>query len=521
MIIIIMIILSNQLSMILNEFITHTGQLCYPLSFSIMCKDILYGPKLNTLIFSDPTLCTNNNFENVNLGRFYNDRINYNKYNYSNSVSVSVSESESEIKTIEHIFSNNLSNNFKVDNPNILITKNEYPYIIPNTNYDYWIIWNLQNSNIQFEQILNYFDLVNKDYILWKNNELYKSIKYIEHYHIILRNSIPKLKLKKLLILQRHGPREPLSIPNKFISTYWNTVHLDIDKAINGAKLTDLGKLYCKYIGELFLDNYSNDFNFSTLNKSNILFGSSNFQRTIDTSVLTLDGLKLSNLDLDLEILKFLSTDAIFTPEQKQIYNHKMENNDIKFDLDLTEFNKKIFDLTGFEIKKFRDYFELASTIKCYTFHNYKMLSNDEANLELMKIKNTIYYLSTYYYNMVNDMSNSYFEENKLIGKTVIDNMIKLWEDSEYKFMLFTSHDNLLMPTIKYLVYGILNNLITFKNMTINKEFYTQDILSKINYMDFPEFNSSIRFELWEDNFYNKKIRIYYCSLMLFEFKQI
>ena len=45
-------------------------------------------------------------------------------------------------------------------------------------------------------------------------------------------------------------------------------------------------------------------------------------------------------------------------------------------------------------------------------------------------------------------------------------------------------------------------------------------LLSKINYMDFPEFNSSIRFELWEDNFDNKKIRIYYCSLMLFEFNQ-
>ena len=505
-----MIILSNQLSMILNEFNTHIGQLCYPLSFTTMCKDILYGPKLNTYIFSDPKLCTNNNFENINLGRFCYDNTVYNKYHHS----------ESEIKTVEHIFSINQSNNFKVDNPNILVTKNEFPYIIPNTNYDYWIVWNLENSNIQFEQILNYFNLVNKDYILWKNNPLYKSIKYIEHYHIILRNSIPKLKLKKLLILQRHGPREPLSIPPKFISTYWNTIQLDIDKAISGAKLTDLGKLYCKFIGELLLDNYSNDFDFSVLNKTNILLGSSNFQRTIDTSVLTLDGLKLSNLDLDLNILNFLSSDAIFTPEQKQIYNHKMENNDINPDIDFTKLNKKIFDLTGFEIKKFRDYFELASTIKCYEFHNYKILADNEDNSELMKIKYDLYNLSTYYYNAVNDMYNNYFEENKLIGKTVIDNILKLFTDSKYKFILFTSHDNLLMPTVKYLIYGILNNLITFDNMTINKEFYTNEILSKINYMDFPEFNSSIRFELWEDNFDNKKIRIYYCSLMLFEFNQ-
>jgi hypothetical protein len=138
-----------------------------------------------------------------------------------------------------------------------------------------------------------------------------------------------------------------------------------------------------------------------------------------------------------------------------------MENINLKFDLDLTDFNQKIFDLTGFKIKRFRDYFELSTTIKCYTFNNYQILSNPEDNAELLSMVDTLNNLSTYYYNAVNNMDDDLYKENKLIGKTAIDNMIKLFTDSKYKFMLFTSHDNLLMPSIKYLVYAVLNDLIT------------------------------------------------------------
>jgi hypothetical protein len=140
-------------------------------------------------------------------------------------------------------------------------------------------------------------------------------------------------------------------------------------------------------------------------------------------------------------------------------------------------------------------------------------------------ITDTLNNLSTYYYNAVNNMDDDLYKENKLIGKTAIDNMIKLFTDNKYKykykFMLFTSNDNLLMPSIKYLVYGILNNLITFDNMSLNKDYFTPDILSKINLLDFPEFNSNIRFELWTGEVGNNIIRFYYCNLMLFEFNTL
>ena len=496
-----MIIFSSQISSLLDEYNTQLSQLSqldYPANFQLLCKDIIYNPILS-IYNSDPSSFSSRNFENINLDRYL-----YDKDTYTTTLA-------------DKLLSNSI--------PDLLLTKNEFPYVIPNINYESEIIWNPENKCLNFKILLENINLTNKDYILWKNIPTYKSNNYIEHYHLITRKSIRKLTLEKILILQRHGPREPLFIPPKFISTYWNKIHLVIEKAINEANLTKLGKLYCKYIGQLLKDNYSNDFDFANLDKTNILVGSSNFQRTIGTSILTLDGLGLGlsnfDLNLDIEILNFLSSDAIFTPEQKKIYNDRMENNNITIDINLTEFNQKIFDLTGFKIKKFRDYFELSSTIKCYTFHNYQILSNPEDNAELLSMVDILNNLSIYYYNTVNIMNDEFFKENKLIGKTTVDNMIKLFTDSKYKFILFTSHDNLLMPTVKYLVYGVLNNLITFDNMSLDKKYFTKDILYKINLLDFPEFNSNIRFELWTDELANKKIRFYYCSLMLFEFETL
>lgn len=337
-----MFISSNQITSLLNEYNTQLSQLDYPNNFQILSRDILYSPHLSIYNLDlNQSNYSSRNFENINFGKYLYDKISY-----------------------QTIPSDKLALN---SNINLLLTNNECPYVIPNIYYKSEIIWDPNNSCVNLDILLENIDLTNKDYILWKNipthpytpTSIHTSIptlihtsiptststsipdNYIEHFHLVTRNSIPKLTLEKLLILQRHGPREPLTIPSKFISTYWNTIHTDINKAINGANLTNYGKLYSKYIGKVLRDNYSNDLDFSNLSKSNILIGSSNFQRTIDTSILTLDGLELSNLNLDLEILNFLSSDAIFTPEQKKIYNDMMENNNLKFDLDLQNLIKK------------------------------------------------------------------------------------------------------------------------------------------------------------------------------------
>lgn len=501
---------NNELRVILNKFNKEYSEYCYPENFKIIIKNILCGPNLSIYLFNDPNLCMNKNFSNINLGRYWTDLIVY--------------QIKKQLlpQLITHLETIDLSDilNLKSFNPNIIITINEYPYVIPNTNYKLYIIWNKDsNKPLTYSQIQDYFDLDNKDWIIWKNNNLYKSLKCIEHYHIIIRDSLPKFVLTKLLILQRHGPREPITIPPKFIKSYWKNIDLPYDLAVSKANLTDLGKLYCKFVGEQLYNNYFEDFKFKLLDKNSILFGSSNFLRTIETSILTLNGLDLSDNNLDLNLFNFLSSDNIFSSSEKEMYNYKLKYSNINFDIDLSEINKEIFDLTGIEIKDFSDYFELASTMRCYEFHGYQMLPDSQNNLLLLKIKNTIYNLATCYYNQVNDPTNDYFNLNRHLGKTVIDNLLEIFEFPNVKLSLLTSHDNLLMPTVKYLIHGIIDGSIKFEGFEYDKEFYTKSIKSKLNYLDFPDFNSSIRLELWiEPNTNSKKIRIYYCNLMLFEF---
>lgn len=495
---------NEKLKTILNEFYRKNYNTFYPESFKIIIKHILYSPILSKYLFNDPSLCISKNFSNINLERFWTDILVYNMNK----------------KTAKELLKNLKLINQSNFNLNILITKNEYPYIIPNTNYKYFIIWNIdKNNQIDYNKIKNCFDLENKDWIIWKNNKLYKSIKYIEHYHIIIRDSLPKFKISKLLILQRHGPREPILIPPKFIRTYWDNDYKDYFSAVMNANLTPLGKMYCKFIGEQLYNNYFEDFNFNLLDKNDIIIGSSNFNRTIETTVLTLEGLSLMNRNLDLNLFKFLSSSNILSDEEEKEYDNMMKKSIVNFGIDLTNFNKYIFELTGLKINNFRDYFELASTMKCYEFHDYQMLSSIEDNELLLDIRQTIYNLSTYYYNEINNFKNDNFNCNKYLGKTVVDNILNLFINYENKFTLLTTHDNLLMPTVKYLIYGILNNFIQFEGMEYDKSFYTKNILSKLKYLNFPNFNSSIRLELWtDDNTDYQIIRIYYCSLLLFEF---
>ena len=116
------------------------------------------------------------------------------------------------------------------------------------------------------------------------------------------------------------------------------------------------------------------------------------------------------------------------------------------------------------------------------------------------------------------DINDNFFDLCNLIGKTTVNNLLELFSNPIYKFILLTSHDNLLMPTVKYLIHSIIKGETKFDNLNYDKKYFNPNILHKINYLDFPDFNANLRFELWEDKLSNKKIRIYYSSLMLFEF---
>ncbi len=493
----------NQINIILNEITNSISKLSCPESFFNFSKNIYYSPKIISEIFGEEYLITNY-LDNINLLRYWTDILVYN-----------INRTDRK-EMISKIKKNNIIDNFI--NSDIFITKNDYPYTIPNTNYKTFIIWNIANNQIDINDISSFIELKDKQWIIWKNPPIYKSIKDIEHYHVMIRPVQSKFKLTRLYIIQRHGPREPIMIPPKFIKNYWDNSNLDHKSAVQKANLTPLGRLYCQFIGSLIYANYSDCFDFNLLNNSNALFGSTDFQRTIETSILTIDGMGLNKICEKLNIVDFIGSDTVFNSEQRKNYYNKLGNPNIKWSKDLDNLNKQIFRLTGSKVSNFSYYFELASTMKCYEFHNYKMLENDTDNQELQDIKNTVYNLSTYYYNEVHNPENTDNTETTLLGKNACEKILELFSSSQYKFVLLTTHDNMIMPIVKNIIYGVFNNDIEFDGLNYDKKYFNENVVSKIKLLQFPDFNSNIRFELWEDDYGKKIIRIYYSSLFLFEF---
>ncbi len=485
-------------------------------NFLSISKNILYGPKLSKKIFKlDQNICKSDGFENINLGRYWADNLVYQINKLDKNTLVNHLKNK---KMLE------LSDLFNIDGTQcdtIIATPNEYPYIIPNTSYKYFIIWDLNSSNLNIDSVITILkDIINnKDYVVWRNPPIYKSVKTIEHYHIITRPKTLQKSLKKLFVVSRHGPREPIHPIPKFIKTYWSSLkNNDNNNSVYTANLTNLGKLYCNFIGRLLSLNYSDNFDFSILNNTNTFIASTNFDRTIQSAILTLDGLNLTNTYSNIKIIDFIGSDTIFTSDEKKSYDHKMSNPQINWDVNLENINKEIEELTGFKIKTFRNYFDLACTMKCYDFQGYQMLSSDLDNKKLLELKPTIYNLATYYYNIVHNPKDEFYSESKILGTTVIKKVLELFKSSQYFFAYFSTHDNIIMPVVKNIIYMVLNDEIKFENLDYDRDFFTTIIRSKINYLDFPDFNSQIRFELWEDSIQNQTVRIYYNSLMLFEF---
>jgi hypothetical protein len=481
-------------------------------NFLLVSKNILYGPKLSKIIFkSEDNICQSRGFENINLGKYWTDILIY---------QINKLDTNELIKDLKSKNMLNNSDNLELTK-GLIMTKNDYPYIVPNTTYNYFLLWNLETDvflNVKNVESMLYSQFKDRDYIIWRNPSIYKSVKTIEHFHIISRPAMKKLYLKKLFIVSRHGPREPIFVVPKFIHSYWQKISHDHTEAVYGANLTEVGKLYCVFMGKLLHFNYNEDFDFSQVNHSNSIVTSTNFNRTIESAMLTLDGMGLTNKYSDIKITDFISSDTVFSSEQKKSYNDKMNNPQIKWDVDLNELNSKIFQLTGIKIHNFRNYFDIACTMRCYEFHNYQMLPDDNLNEKLLELKPTIYNLSTYYYNIVHNPKDEFYWESRVLGTTVLNGLIDLFNNPNYKFGYFSTHDNILMPLVKNLIYEVLQGNLKFPELNYDTEFFTQNIKSKINYLNFPDFNSNIRFEQWEDIDGKKIIRIYYNSLMLFEF---
>jgi hypothetical protein len=444
--------------------------------FIIYKKFLLYYP--NT--FGE---VVTNEMESFSFGRSCYSNIMYTHKNKNKSPEVLKANILEKIKHKNFDF-------YKTINSNIIITNNDFPYILP-PKYKSYIIWDLNDTPISQINIMLTNFVEHNQYIIWKNKKSNQSIKSLSHYHLVIREPICKLKLKQIIVVVRHGPRQPIMIPCKFNKGVWNIdPNISYKDQIRKAALTPIGKSYCEFRGKELLDGYSSSFDFNSLIKNDILLESSFYDRTMESTIHFLAG---CNININLQDIKqedCLASDKSFSPEQKVIYEEIINN--FLLPLDTKLFDNLIEKVTGFTVTGPKDYFDIHSTINCYKVHGYDLPDN------IYLIDEKLEKLATLYYNLFNSSDNIY--PNILASKLFIH--INQIMNSDKKFAYLSTHDNILMPLIKYIV---------------NK----YNIRDK--YIEMPDFCSSIRFEVWESvksDEITKYIRIYYDTLLIIEIKE-
>ena len=392
---------------------------------------------------------------------------------------------------------------------NIYLVKNKYPYEGPCKLQSY-VVWcfDRKYTNEYIENLLLSNNIINKeihDYIIFQNPVIIKTVKSIEHCHLLIRkkNNLLIIKnsnilnqefchIKKVVCVVRHGPREPLIFLPKLDNSYWEN-KLDYNNQVHAAVLTDVGKIYSRLVGEEFFNGYKEffngykeffngykeffngykkSFNFD-LNSDSIYIGSSNFKRTKSTTKYFLSCLDfkyeiniLDELSLDKDILE------VYLEAEKMV----------KLDLDdnfLENFNKKIYNIFGYKIKNNHDYLRVQSVLSIYKVHKYPLPQSwTEKYDTILNIITNIYYNKLFTFSL-----------SKLLVKNLIKKIINILEDKNIRFSFLCSHDTILMALLRY--------------FQPKKEYFL------------PDFCSQIRFELWTNNI----LRIYYDGSIIYESK--
>jgi hypothetical protein len=363
---------------------------------------------------------------------------------------------------------------------NIYLVKNKYPYEGP-CNLQSYVVWFFNNkyTNEYIENLLLTNNIINKeihDYIIFQNPVVIKTVKNIEHCHLLIRkkNNLFNNKLcyiRKLVCVVRHGPREPLIFLPKLDNSYWPN-KLDYNNQVHAAVLTDIGKIYSKLAGEEFFNGYKSYFNFN-LNSNNIYIGSSDFERTKTTTKYFLSCL---DLEYELNILEELSLDKDIL--EVYIKSEKMVEIDLEKDF-LEKFNEIIYKIFGYKIKNNHDYFRIQSVLSIYKVHKYPLPKNWTQTHDT-----TLNIITNMYYNKLYTISLS-----RLLVKNLIKKIINILENDNIKFSFLCSHDTMIMALLRY--------------FQPSKKYFI------------PDFCSQIRYELWSNNV----LRVYYDGSIIYESK--
>ena len=370
----------------------------------------------------------------------------------------------------------------KFDSNNYL-THNKFPYNLPSDSkhYLYWTFSNKTHNDILNDLLTINFINNDVDYMIWTNTNNWRSIITINHYHIIIRkktsNPINYIKskqvLQKMIIVARHGPREPILLLPK-LKPFNDSGYSDASD-IN-AQLTIHGKKYCNNFGKYIRSIYDTYIDFK---QDNTILLSSGLDRTRDSAVEFYNGLfnDISELSVDCLTNKELLGDInISDPVAKLEYI--TYDNEMKLDVDpdrLNKLNEQIFDVFGYKIQYPKDYFKVSSTIDVYKAHNKELPHNLTDEL----INNIKDMATEYYYKLFYETKFTNYFCKKLMGL-----IIKILNNPNINFAYLSTHDVVVYPLA----------------MLLYKE-----------KLKLPDFCSNVRFEMWTN-----EIRIYYDDNLIY-----
>lgn len=360
---------------------------------------------------------------------------------------------------------------------NNFLTHNKYPYSKPNycVQYVYWTLNNHMHSDVLINLLKHKIIKSNMYYMIWQNSPDSQSIKTIKHYHIIIQKtnnltilSNPSTFLHKIIMITRHGPREPiLQLPG--LEKFSSSLNDNIQHSIVSAQLTEHGKKYCNNFGMYIKKLFSPYFQF---NPNKTLIGSSNIDRTIDSALYFYKGVFNNKINRkSCNIYKELLGDIVLSTDKQNEYKKIYDN--IVLDKITPEINTKIKDCFGYTITSVKDYFYVFSTIKVYEEHKLNLPRKWTSDLN-----NILEKIATEYYYKLCSTNFKYIFTNKLfrLVKKIISN-------PEITFAYLSTHDVVIYPFASR---------------------FTKNIIK------LPDFCSNVRIEIW-----NNDVRIYYDDNLL------
>lgn len=361
----------------------------------------------------------------------------------------------------------------KVD---IVVCKNSFDYRRPKA-LDQYLIW--VDNNMANDEVLKYIEeyIQDKDYMIWTNGvSSYSSLPQIKHFHLMVQRITPKMTLKKMIMVARHGPRAPLNYSLKLDLPCWD--------GYDRGDITKGGINCCRDFGKYIRGIYNRVF---TFDKSKIIVKSSGTKRTLISAKYFIKGLfDDESLDIDASVDTRICGCSKLTYDQMITFKHFARQIKLDFNSSILKYvtesnvqllNSKILELFGFKIKYLDGYFNIYSILQCYIAHDKNLIPKQWTGEDMELLQ----HLTTFFYSKLfdNEQFMSLFLSDLLIS---IDELSK---NDDINFVYISTHDSIVYP----LALKLANTVVKL-----------------------PEFCSNVRYEFWDN-----ATRIYYDDLLIVE----